>query len=100
MKSLHPKFEDDVGDVWSFEASVEARDAIGGTAKSAVLEQIAKLRGLNPQTWGRSERKKKKVNPSESWDDGDIWWKRKVIVMKDDGYVDTVDDDDDDEWAR
>ena len=46
IKSLHPKFEDDVVQVWDFENSVESRDSIGGTSKRAVLEQVAKLRSL------------------------------------------------------
>lgn len=44
VKSLHPAFDDDVAEVWSFEASVEARSAIGGTSKSAVMEQIEKFK--------------------------------------------------------
>jgi hypothetical protein len=32
-----------VGAVWSFEASVEARDAAGGTSRRAVREQVAAL---------------------------------------------------------
>jgi argininosuccinate lyase len=44
LKPLHPQFGDDVGRVWSFEASCESRNAIGGTAKAAVREQVAHLR--------------------------------------------------------
>ena len=43
LRTLHPLFGDDVARVWSFEASVEARDAAGGTSRRAVLEQVAKL---------------------------------------------------------
>ena len=43
VKGLHPGFGDDVGRVWSFENSVESRDAEGGTSRRAVLEQVAKL---------------------------------------------------------
>ena len=43
LRTLHAKFEDDVAKVWSFQASVEARDAAGGTSKRSVLEQAAKL---------------------------------------------------------
>lgn len=44
LKPLHPLFGDDVTAVWSFEASVESRNAAGGTAKAAVLSQAAALR--------------------------------------------------------
>mmetsp|Transcript_4769 Transcript_4769/g.6235 ORF Transcript_4769/g.6235 Transcript_4769/m.6235 type:complete len:181 (+) Transcript_4769:3-545(+) len=44
LKSLHPAFEDDVVSVWSFEASVESRNAEGSTSKRAVLEAINKLK--------------------------------------------------------
>ena len=44
LQGLHPKFDADVAKVWSFEASVEARDAEGGTSRRAVLEQAAKLK--------------------------------------------------------
>lgn len=44
LRALHPKFDDDVRNVWSFESSVEARDSTGGTSKRAVLEQVAKMR--------------------------------------------------------
>ncbi len=43
LRTLHPLFGDDVAAVWSFEASVEARDAAGGTSKRAVLEQARAL---------------------------------------------------------
>lgn len=44
LRTLHPLFGDDVAAVWSYEHSVESRDAEGGTSKRAVLEQVAKLR--------------------------------------------------------
>ena len=44
IKGLHPGFGDDVSRVWSFENSVESRDAEGGTSRRAVLEQVAKMR--------------------------------------------------------
>lgn len=44
LKTLHPKFEEDVSKVWSFETSIENRNAPGGTAKSSVLEQIKLLK--------------------------------------------------------
>lgn len=43
LQSLHPAFEDDVLKVWSFDESVERRDATGGTSKRAVLEQCDRL---------------------------------------------------------
>ncbi|KAI8985895.1 argininosuccinate lyase [Pilobolus umbonatus] len=43
LKTLHPAFTDDVSKVWSFETSIENRNAPGGTAKSSVLVQIKKL---------------------------------------------------------
>lgn len=42
-KSIDKRFDADVADVFDFEVSVERRDAIGGTAKSAVLAQLASL---------------------------------------------------------
>mmetsp|Transcript_13780 Transcript_13780/g.16129 ORF Transcript_13780/g.16129 Transcript_13780/m.16129 type:complete len:155 (+) Transcript_13780:85-549(+) len=44
LKSLHPAFEDDVEAVWSFESSVESRNAEGSTSKRAVLEAVDKLK--------------------------------------------------------
>ncbi|KAI8638847.1 argininosuccinate lyase [Parasitella parasitica] len=44
LKTLHPSFEDDVASVWSFETSIENRNAPGGTAKSSVLNQINLLK--------------------------------------------------------
>lgn len=44
FKSLNPKFEADVAQVFDFEASVERRDAIGGTSRRMVERQIAFLR--------------------------------------------------------
>jgi argininosuccinate lyase len=40
LRGLHKKFEEDVHRVWSFENSVESRDAQGSTSHRAVLEQI------------------------------------------------------------
>lgn len=42
-KSIDSRFEADVSEVFDFEASVERRTAIGGTAKSAVLAQLDNL---------------------------------------------------------
>ena len=44
LKSLHPAFEDDVLDVWSYEKSVENRSSLGGTSRSAVMTQLEQLR--------------------------------------------------------
>lgn len=44
LQNLHPAFAEDVHDVWSFEESVDRRDAEGGTSRRAVLAQIAQLR--------------------------------------------------------
>lgn len=43
LKEIDSRFGDDVADVFDFEVSVERRDATGGTAKSAVLKQLANL---------------------------------------------------------
>jgi argininosuccinate lyase len=43
FKEIDSRFEEDVTKVFDFEVSVERRDAIGGTAKSAVLKQLANL---------------------------------------------------------
>ncbi len=49
-RNLHPAFAGGVGEVLDFAASVESRDAIGGTSRRAVLEQvnILKSRVGNP----------------------------------------------------
>lgn len=44
--SIHAEFTADVVDIWNFEHSVEQYTAKGGTAKSAVLEQVAALKEL------------------------------------------------------
>lgn len=43
LKKIDERFEKDVSKVFDFEASVERRDATGGTAKSAVLKQLKNL---------------------------------------------------------
>ncbi|KAI6160104.1 putative argininosuccinate lyase [Pisolithus thermaeus] len=43
-KKLHPKFEDDVIQVFDFEASVERRMAIGGPSRKTLDRQISVLR--------------------------------------------------------
>lgn len=44
FKSLHSAFTEDIFQVFNFEASVERREAIGGTSKKMVDRQIAVLR--------------------------------------------------------
>lgn len=46
LKSLHDQFEEDVFQVWDFEASIERKSVFGGTAKSSVLAQIDFVRKL------------------------------------------------------
>ena len=43
-KGLHEKFEEDVKEVFDFEASVERRAAIGGAAKMCVLQQVEQVK--------------------------------------------------------
>lgn len=45
-QALSPLFERDVAALFDFEASVELRDVPGGTARAAVLAQIAEARAL------------------------------------------------------
>ncbi|KAI5970115.1 ARG4 [Candida margitis] len=44
LKEIDDRFDKDVMDTFDFEVSVERRDAIGGTAKSAVLAQLKNLK--------------------------------------------------------
>ena len=46
LVGLHPEFEDDVVEVFDFEASVERRASTGGTAKKCVFEQIEGLKAV------------------------------------------------------
>lgn len=46
LQGLCDKFDQDVGEVFNFEASVEKRDAIGGTSKRMVERQIAVFKSL------------------------------------------------------
>ena len=45
-RDLSEKFEEDLFDVYSFEARVERRNAIGGTSKEMVERQIEVLRDI------------------------------------------------------
>ena len=44
LQKLHPSFEADVAQVWSFERSAESRDTEGGTSRRSIAQQVAKLR--------------------------------------------------------
>ena len=44
LQEICPTFEEDVGKVWNYEASVESRDVAGGTSRAAVLSTAAQLR--------------------------------------------------------
>ena len=46
FKEIDNRFTDDVMNVWNFEASVDRRNAIGGTARSAVERQVNVLREI------------------------------------------------------
>ena len=41
---MHPKFADDVSNIWSYENSAESRSSAGGTSKASVLKQIEIIR--------------------------------------------------------
>lgn len=43
LRTLHPAFDTDIALVWDMEQSVERRNAIGGTSRRAVLEQVTRL---------------------------------------------------------
>ena len=43
-QTLHPKFADDVANVWSYENSAESRSSAGGTSRASVLKQIEMIR--------------------------------------------------------
>eukprot|EP01062_Namystynia_karyoxenos_P074338 TRINITY_DN71229_c0_g1_i1.p1 TRINITY_DN71229_c0_g1~~TRINITY_DN71229_c0_g1_i1.p1 ORF type:complete len:501 (+),score=150.59 TRINITY_DN71229_c0_g1_i1:59-1504(+) len=51
LKQLSGAFDEDIKAVWSFEQSVERRTVQGGTARAAVLAQVAELRSgvLRPE---------------------------------------------------
>ncbi len=44
LRALHPAFDEDVTQIWSYERSVEQRDVRGGSSRRAVREQISALR--------------------------------------------------------
>jgi argininosuccinate lyase len=50
FQSVCPTFEADVVDVFNFETSVERRDAVGGTSRRAVVEQIESLKKVLVET--------------------------------------------------
>ena len=43
LRTVSPKFDKDIADVWRFESSVQQYNVQGGTAKQAVLDQIDRL---------------------------------------------------------
>jgi argininosuccinate lyase len=43
LQTLHAGFEEDVQNIWSYEASAESRKSVGGTAKHSVLQQIDRV---------------------------------------------------------
>lgn len=44
LRTLHPKFGDDVTQIWDFRASVDSRDTPGGTSLSSLEKQLSDLR--------------------------------------------------------
>lgn len=44
LQAIHPDIGEDLNDIWSFEASAEQYQAIGGTARSSVQDQIKYLK--------------------------------------------------------
>jgi argininosuccinate lyase len=44
LRMIHPLFDDDVSEVWSFERSARMRDSEGGASERSLLEQVAKMR--------------------------------------------------------
>ena len=44
LQTLHPRFEADVANVWSYETSAESRSSLGGTSKASVLRQAGLIR--------------------------------------------------------
>ncbi|XP_030766622.1 argininosuccinate lyase [Sitophilus oryzae] len=54
LKEISPQFEIDIGRVWNYENSIEQYQAIGGTARSSVLDQIYKLDSWLEQKYHRN----------------------------------------------
>lgn len=46
LQAIDGRFPDDIKDVFNYEASVESRNAQGGTSRAGVLEQIEVLKGM------------------------------------------------------
>lgn len=44
LEAIHPDIGEDLKDIWSFEASAEQYQAIGGTGKSSIQDQITYLK--------------------------------------------------------
>ena len=43
LKTLHPLFDTDVVQLWSYSNSAESRNSVGGSSKSRVLEQLDRV---------------------------------------------------------
>ncbi|KAH6586093.1 hypothetical protein BASA50_000798 [Batrachochytrium salamandrivorans] len=67
LQSLHPAFEQDVGDIWNYERSIEQRSALGGTSHDAVTAQIQQLRDyltqLGKGQWSRTFMEPVQIDP-------------------------------------
>ncbi|ENH67476.1 Putative argininosuccinate lyase [Fusarium oxysporum f. sp. cubense race 1] len=46
LQAIHSRFPDNIKDVFNYEASVESRNAQGGTSRAGVLEPIEVLKGM------------------------------------------------------
>ncbi|RKK64950.1 hypothetical protein BFJ69_g16563 [Fusarium oxysporum] len=46
LQAIDSRFPDNIKDVFNYEASVESRNAQGGTSRAGVLEQIEVLKGM------------------------------------------------------
>jgi argininosuccinate lyase len=46
LQTIDSRFPDNIKDVFNYEASVESRNAQGGTSRGGVLEQIEVLKGM------------------------------------------------------
>ncbi|KAJ1433265.1 argininosuccinate lyase [Ochromonadaceae sp. CCMP2298] len=44
LRTLHPLFEEDVAELWSYSHSAESRASVGGTSRQRVLEQVQTVR--------------------------------------------------------
>jgi argininosuccinate lyase len=44
LQGIHPLFQENVAEVWSFERSAAMRDTDGGASKRSLLQQVEKMR--------------------------------------------------------